>query len=289
MPGTQVVQPPRAGSSAHGSQLLGSPCNSLRSRSPAVLQGAEASGGMVNIRTDEELTPGEVLQGFSDADAQDVEAMVQDPQVGVSETCCSWALQGEHCVSSAFRALVLSCTLWWRAPRHAFSWCLKILDATCAGVPQHHQVDCAGCARPRGCQARHCAHAVWRRPQADLRGAAAAPNTAVHRLSSSGREPAVTCDRYHNIGLTAGPDIRGGRLTQCACCAAGHQPAWRHQCGDRGRPLLRQEPAAQVRGGLPPPRRVHLRQVVLRCRPDRHRRQGQPRMYPHAAILLQRH
>jgi MCM P-loop domain len=46
------------------------------------LQGAEASGGMVNIRADEEMTPEEVLQGFSDADAQDVEAMVQDPQVG---------------------------------------------------------------------------------------------------------------------------------------------------------------------------------------------------------------
>lgn len=52
---------------------------------PAVLQGAEASGGMVNIRADEELTPEEVLQGFSDADAQDVEAMVQDPQVSVTK------------------------------------------------------------------------------------------------------------------------------------------------------------------------------------------------------------
>lgn len=50
-----------------------------------MLQGAEASGGMVNIRADEELTPEEVLQGFSDADAQDVEAMVQDPQVSVTK------------------------------------------------------------------------------------------------------------------------------------------------------------------------------------------------------------
>jgi len=44
-------------------------------------QGAEASGGMVNIRADEELTPEEVLQGFSEADADDVVAMSRDPQV----------------------------------------------------------------------------------------------------------------------------------------------------------------------------------------------------------------
>lgn len=36
---------------------------------------------MVNIRADEDLTPEEVLQGFSDADAQEVRAMTQDPQV----------------------------------------------------------------------------------------------------------------------------------------------------------------------------------------------------------------
>lgn len=46
-----------------------------------MLQGAEASGGMVNIRADEDMTPEEVLRDFSEADADDVQAMAQDPQV----------------------------------------------------------------------------------------------------------------------------------------------------------------------------------------------------------------
>jgi len=75
----------------------------------------------------------------------------------------------------------------------------------------------------------------------------------------------------------AGLAPRGSQATQRrprAHAAAGHQPARRHQRGHRGRPVVRQVAAAQVRGGLPAARGLHLRPLILRRRPHRLGRQG---------------
>lgn len=70
-------------------------------------------------------------------------------------------------------------------------------------------------------------------------------------------------------------DVRRCLCMQCVDkLTAGHQPAWRHQRGDSGRPLVWQVPAAQVCCVVPAARRLYQRQVEQCCWPHRDRGSG---------------
>lgn len=87
---------------------------------------------MVNIRADEDLTPDEVLQGFSEADDQDVKAMSRDPQVReIARDDCKGDKQ-----SAGYRVLHLPDKARSSVPNFAKQrLCrLKIGSASCAGV-----------------------------------------------------------------------------------------------------------------------------------------------------------